>query len=73
MAMKTTIVKNGEYWKHNGHRKHLLASQCITIIGISLTLIMLSTTTLVGGSFIDTKHTLRYDGEVNIGKFFRQK
>ena len=47
----------------------LIRNNMITVCFILLTLTTVFVPIFVSSAFIDTKHTLRYDGEVNIGKF----
>ena len=70
MKRKVMMMKIGKHTSFFARRKlNYLYPIKITVCFILTLTFLLRVPVFVNSVFIDTKHTLRYDGEVNIGKY----
>ena len=70
MKRKVMMMKIGKHSSFFARRKlNYLYPIKITVCFILTLTFLLRVPVFVNSVFIDTKHTLRYDGEVNIGKY----
>ena len=69
MNKKKTIRRIGKHLNFFAKRKCNNGHDLKTPVFVILTLTILFVPLNVKSVFVDTKHTIRYDGEVNIGKF----